>query len=121
MEAIDVRFMNILTLYPQSFLYLSDSMWCDLISPQTRAYMYTVALVVQELPDVYVEKMLPFLAERLDNSAHLQFYLRWCTLLLTYHGTKLKQKASSLMASLRDLQKSILQKQADLGKMYVHA
>lgn len=82
-------------------------------------FLHAVALVVQDLPDVYVEKMLAFLAERVDNSAHLEFYLRWCTLLLTSHGTKIKQNASSLMASLRDLQKSIVQKQAELGKMYV--
>lgn len=85
----------------------------------TLTHAHTVALVIQELPDVYIQKMLPFLAERLDNSAHLQFYLRWCTLLLTLRGTGLKQKASSLMAPLQDLQKSILQKQVDLGKMCV--
>lgn len=78
-----------------------------------------VPLVVQELPEIYVKKLLPFLADQLENSAHLQFYLRWCTLLLTFHGTVMKQRASSLMAPLQHLQKSILQKQADLGKMCV--
>ena len=78
-----------------------------------------VSLVVQELPNVYVEKLLPFLAEQLDKSPHLQFYLRWSTLLLSLHGAALKERASSLMASLQYLQKSVLQKQSDLGKMYV--
>lgn len=76
-----------------------------------------VKLVVQNLPEVYVEKLLPFLAEKLDGSPHLQFYLQWCTAALTTHGTVLKNRASSLMASLRDLQKSIVLKQIDLGKL----
>lgn len=73
--------------------------------------------MVQNLPKVYVEKLLPFLAEQLDGSPHVQFYLLWCRAVLTTHGTQLKSIASSLMASLRDLQKSVVQKQMDLGKM----
>jgi len=77
----------------------------------------TVQLIVQNLPEVYVEKLLPFLAERLDSSPHLQFYLHWCTQLLTTHGGRLKERSSSNMAVVHDLQKSILQKLLDLGKM----
>ena len=76
-----------------------------------------VQLIIQTLPDVYVEKILKFLADRLDNSPHLEFYLHWCTKLLTTHGSRLKERSSSLMATIRDLQKSVLQKQKDLGKM----
>ncbi len=79
----------------------------------------TVPLVIQELPEVYVEKLVPFLADQLEHSAHLQFYLCWCTLLLTLHGTVVKQRALALMAPLQHMQKSILQKQADIGQMYV--
>lgn len=75
--------------------------------------------MVQNLPKVYVEKMLPFLAEKLDNSPHLQFYLQWCRAVLTTHGAELKSNASLLMSGLRDLQKSIVQKQVELGKMCV--
>ena len=80
---------------------------------------FIVPLVVQNLPKVYVEKMLPFLAEMLDTSPHLQFYLQWCRAVLTTHGGELKNNASLLITSLRDLQKSIVQKQLELGKMYV--
>lgn len=77
----------------------------------------TVKLVVQHLPEVYAAKLLPFLAEQLDSSPHLQFYLQWCTAVLSSHGSHLKKSASSLMAALRDLQKSVVQKQVDLGKL----
>ncbi len=73
--------------------------------------------MVQNLPDVYIEKLLPALAERLDNSPHLQFYLSWCTAVLTTHGNHIKASASSNMAALRDLQKSVVQKQVDLGRV----
>ena len=77
----------------------------------------TVQLIVQNLPEVYLEKLLTFLADCLDNSPHLQFYLHWCTQLLTIHGDNLKENFSSIMTAVRDLQKSILQKQADIGRM----
>lgn len=79
--------------------------------------MHTVPLIVQNLPDTYVEKLLKFLAECLDDSTHLEFYLQWCSQLLTMHGRKIKEGSSVLMASIRNLQKSVLQKQSDLGKM----
>jgi len=78
-----------------------------------------VQLLVQSLPDVYVEKLLVFLAQRLDNSPHLQFYLSWSVSLLTTHTTGLRERSSTLMAAIRDLQKSIAQKKTDLGKMYL--
>lgn len=77
----------------------------------------TVQLIVQNLPEVYLEKLLTFLAECLDNSPHLQFYLHWCTQLLITHGDNLKENFSSIMTAVRDLQKSILQKQADIGRV----
>ena len=72
---------------------------------------------MQNLPEVYVERMLEFLSGRLDNSPHLEFYLHWCTHLLTIHGSKLKENSSAIMPPIRDLQKSILQKQLDIGNM----
>lgn len=82
-------------------------------------YPYTVPLVVRYLPDVYVEKLVSFLADRIDHSPHLQFYVRWCRELLCVHGDRLKERSSEVMASLRDVQKSILQKQRDIGALYV--
>ena len=71
------------------------------------------------LPDVYVDKLVSFLAERIDHAPHLQFYIRWCRELLCVHGDRLKERSSEIVASLRDLQKSILQKQVDIGLLYV--
>ena len=74
---------------------------------------------MQTFPSVFVEKLLDFLAEKIDNSPHLEFYLHWCTQLLMQHGVRLKARATPLMASIKYLQKSITQKQLDLGRMCV--
>ena len=98
---------------------------CDGDSPHThththtRTHTHTVQLIVATLPGVYVEKMLRFLGNQLESSPHLGFYLHWCVELLTRHTAYLKGKAPAIMAQVRDLQKSVLQKQSELGKMYV--
>lgn len=75
--------------------------------------------MVQSFPTTYVERFLNFLAERVDNSPHLEFYMQWCTQVLVQHGATLKKQSMSLIASIKNLQKSINQKQIDLGRMYV--
>ena len=80
---------------------------------------HSVGLVIRYLPDVYINKLIPFLAEGLDHTPHLQFYVQWCRELLCAHGDSLKERSSEIMGSLRDLQKSVLQKQRDIGSLYV--
>ena len=100
-----------------SSLLFSSTVQLILQNLSSLLFSSTVQLILQNLPEVYLEKLLTFLADCLDNSPHLQFYLHWCTQLLTTHGDKLKENFSSIMTAVRDLQKSILQKQADIGKM----
>ena len=80
-------------------------------------HTHTVELIVQSLPLSLVERMLSVLAERVESSPHLQFYLHWCVSLLKHHTTHLREKSPSIVSYIRDLQKSIIQKQTDLGKM----
>ena len=100
-----------------SWYFLSSLLFHSSANTSSLLFSSTVQLILQNLPEVYLEKLLTFLAECLDNSPHLQFYLHWCTQLLTTHGDKLKENFPSIMTAVRDLQKSILQKQADIGKM----
>ena len=78
---------------------------------------YPVQLIARSLSAAYVEKMVEFLAIKLEASCHLQFYLTWCSHLLTAHGGYLKEHSASIMSKLRDLQKSIVEKQNDLGSL----
>lgn len=52
----------------------------------------TVDVVCSSLPDLYVEKVLEFLASAFEMSCHLEFYLIWAHKLLMLHGQKLKTR-----------------------------
>ncbi|NWZ08905.1 PWP2 protein, partial [Agelaius phoeniceus] len=51
-----------------------------------------VDVVCSSLPDLYVEKLLEFLASAFETSCHLEFYLIWVHKLLMLHGQKLKTR-----------------------------
>ncbi|KAF7650631.1 hypothetical protein LDENG_00122740 [Lucifuga dentata] len=69
------------------------------------------------LPDVYVEKLLSFVAACLEKSGHLQFYLTWAQKLLMLHGQKLKNRSGAILPTLQALQKSIQRHFDDLSKL----
>ena len=77
----------------------------------------SIEVIVASLSDVYVDKLLAFLATQLEKSAHLEFYLIWSQSMLYTHGNRLKQRASSRLAVLCSLEKSLTKKYEDLGKM----
>ncbi|NWY28743.1 PWP2 protein, partial [Pheucticus melanocephalus] len=51
-----------------------------------------IDVVCSSLPDLYVEKLLEFLASAFETSCHLEFYLIWAHKLLMLHGQKLKTR-----------------------------
>ncbi|XP_035390995.1 periodic tryptophan protein 2 homolog [Electrophorus electricus] len=74
-------------------------------------------LVSSSLPDVYVEKLLDFVASSLEKSRHLQFYLTWAQNLLTLHGQKLKSRSSAILTTIQQLLKSIQRHHDYLSKL----
>ena len=56
---------------------------------------FPVRVVCGSLPDIYVEKLLGFVAACLEKSGHLQFYMTWAQSLLMLHGQKLKNRSVS--------------------------
>ncbi|XP_072513698.1 PWP2 small subunit processome component [Salminus brasiliensis] len=89
-----------------------------LISEVLEAVPYDqVAVVSSSLPDVYVEKLLDFVASSLEKSRHLQFYLTWAQNLLTLHGQKLKNRSAAILPTIQQLLKSIQRHHDDLSKL----
>ncbi|KAI4882063.1 hypothetical protein NFI96_028322 [Prochilodus magdalenae] len=76
-----------------------------------------LVVVSSSLPDVYVEKVLDFVASSLENSRHLQFYLTWAQNLLTLHGQKLKNRSGAILPTVQQLLKSIQRHHDDLSKL----
>ncbi|XP_005103088.1 periodic tryptophan protein 2 homolog [Aplysia californica] len=77
-------------------------------------------VIIESLPDTYVDKLLAFMGHMIESSAHIEFYLLWLLPLLTAHGPKLKQRSQSVMSSLRTLQRNLTRKYEDLRKIADH-
>jgi periodic tryptophan protein 2 len=73
--------------------------------------------ICRSLPDIYIDRLFPFIAGQLESSAHKGFYVTWNQLLLERQGTRLKQRSLSVLPAIRDLQKSLRHVQ-DLNKIY---
>uniref|UniRef100_A0A672PD57 Periodic tryptophan protein 2 homolog n=1 Tax=Sinocyclocheilus grahami TaxID=75366 RepID=A0A672PD57_SINGR len=76
-----------------------------------------ITVVCSSLPDVYVDKLLNFVASTLEKSNHLQFYLSWAQCLLTLHGQKLKNRSGAVLPTVQQLLKSIQRHSDDLSKL----
>uniref|UniRef100_A0A1A7YT44 PWP2 periodic tryptophan protein homolog n=1 Tax=Iconisemion striatum TaxID=60296 RepID=A0A1A7YT44_9TELE len=76
-----------------------------------------IPVICGSLPDVYVEKLLGFVADCLEKSGHLQFYMTWAQNLLMLHGQKLKNRSGSILPTLQALQKSIQRHFDNLSKL----
>ena len=77
----------------------------------------TIDVVVDSLPDVYVDRLLAFISTKLDKSAHLEFYLLWSQAIIYKHANRIKQRSYKNMAVLCNLEKSLTKKFEDIGKM----
>lgn len=77
----------------------------------------TIDIVVDSLSDVYIDKLLAFVANQIERSAHLEFYLIWSKTILYKHGNRIKQRASMRLSILCNLEKALTKKFEDLGKM----
>ena len=76
-----------------------------------------VALVVKDLPAVYLGRLLRFVALQADESPHLEFNLVWIESLLSKHGRWLKDNKSGLEAELRSVEKAVRRIQSELAKL----
>ena len=78
---------------------------------------FPVEVVSSNLPDVYVDKLLAFIAKQMESTQHVHFYLLWSQTVLFQHGTKLKCRSASILPTTRNLQKNIKQKVDAFRKM----
>lgn len=77
--------------------------------------IFTVELTTTSMPDVYIEKLLKFIASELESTRHIHFYLLWVEVILTKHGSRINSALQ--MPVLLMLQKNMQRKYDDLSKM----
>lgn len=75
----------------------------------------TVELTTTNMPDIYVEKLLKFIASELESTRHIHFYLLWIETILTKHGSRINTALQ--MPVLLLLQKNMQKKYDDLSRM----
>ncbi|XP_076749162.1 periodic tryptophan protein 2 homolog [Xylocopa sonorina] len=75
----------------------------------------SIDLVVTDLSDIYVERVLKFIATELEYTRHIHFYLLWIETILTKHGPKINSALQ--MPILLMLQKNMQKKYDDLSKI----
>ncbi|SMY26770.1 unnamed protein product [Zymoseptoria tritici ST99CH_1A5] len=66
-----------------------------------------IALVVRDLPEVYLDRFIRFVAKEADRSPHLEFNLLWLEALLNTHGRMLKQRQGEFAEVTRMVQKAV--------------
>lgn len=64
-----------------------------------------------------LERLLHSLAELVEKSPHIEFYLQWCLKLLQTHGVHMERSRGSYMRAFRALHKAIQAKEDDLKQI----
>ncbi|MCJ1261214.1 hypothetical protein MMC22_001078 [Lobaria immixta] len=76
-----------------------------------------IALTVENLPRVYLARLLRFVAEANEENPHFEFNLLWIETLLRVHGQHLKDHAASFSIELRTIQKAIAKVRVELARV----
>nr|ASF90255.1 hypothetical protein SPAR04681 [Bartheletia paradoxa] len=75
-----------------------------------------VRLLARQLPVVYVQAMLRFIAGHVEKSPHVEFHLLWISAILTAHGRFLKDRSAEHAAVFRALHKGVSDFQQNIAK-----
>ncbi|XP_072746564.1 periodic tryptophan protein 2 homolog [Anoplolepis gracilipes] len=74
-----------------------------------------IELTATSMPDIYVEKLLKFIASELESTRHIHFYLLWIETILTKHGSRINTALQ--MPILLMLHKNMQKKYDDLSRI----
>ena len=77
----------------------------------------SIKLVVRDVPTVYIPRLLRFVAQEVEATAHLEFNLLWMEALLSEHGLWCKENQGSLGAELRAVQRAGGWVGSELGRL----
>jgi periodic tryptophan protein 2 len=76
-----------------------------------------IDLLVRDVPIVYLERLLRFVAQEADASPHLEFNLRWIESLLRQHGRELKARQGDYAEVTRLIQRAVTRLQGEIMKV----
>jgi len=67
-----------------------------------------IPLVIRKFPESYLSRLLRFLNSYAEKTPHVEFYLLWCSALLTRFGRTLKSGRGEYSGQMRNMQKDVL-------------
>ncbi|EMC94289.1 hypothetical protein BAUCODRAFT_150474 [Baudoinia panamericana UAMH 10762] len=76
-----------------------------------------IGLVVRDIPQVYLERLLRHVAKEADASPHLEFNLLWLESLLRQHGRVLKERQGEYAEVVRMVQRAVTRIQNEIMKV----
>lgn len=76
-----------------------------------------IALVVKDLPNVYLPRLLRFIALATEETPHLEINLLWIEAILSRHGRWLKERRGGLEQELRIVQRAVKRIQVEMGRL----
>ena len=76
-----------------------------------------IPLLVNELPEVYIDRLLRHVSEQADQSPYLELNLRWLEAIIKSHGVQLKKKPGQFGEVVRMMQRVVNRMQKDIMGM----
>ncbi|KIM99534.1 hypothetical protein OIDMADRAFT_104556 [Oidiodendron maius Zn] len=77
----------------------------------------SIGLVVSELPTVYLQRLLRFVAKQAEDSPHLEFCLLWIQAILVSHGRWVSENKGSVEAELRTVSRAVAKIRDELRRL----
>ena len=77
----------------------------------------TIALVVGQLPEVYLARTIAFVTRMLDETQHLEFGLWWVRALLEKHGRVVKERKGEFAGEMRGLSRALKGVEKEIGRV----
>eukprot|EP00300_Choanocystis_sp_HF-7_P038740 c5602_g1_i2.p1 GENE.c5602_g1_i2~~c5602_g1_i2.p1 ORF type:complete len:268 (+),score=72.35 c5602_g1_i2:327-1130(+) len=76
-----------------------------------------IPIVAEGFPEVFVNRLLAFIASEMAASRFVEYHLRWCHHLFFFKGNFLKQNSTQLLGRLRGLHKTLANHRDDMTSM----
>lgn len=76
-----------------------------------------LSLVVRSIPPQALKRVLDLLADLMENSSFLEFYLLWLQTILVVHGNHIKKNSQLFNSSLRAIQKRVSSQYASISHL----
>ncbi|KAF1813820.1 WD40 repeat-like protein [Eremomyces bilateralis CBS 781.70] len=76
-----------------------------------------IPLVVKDMPTVYLDRFLRFVAVQVDETPHLEFNLLWTEAVLRKHGRYLKDNIGQFAPEMRAVMRAVGKIGKELGKL----